>query len=230
LITEELSALLDKVPPMPFDYIEESLETELPEGIDTFAWIDHEPIGSASLAQVYHAQLADGRECAIKVVRPNVDKLFQTDIAVIKKLARRIQRMLPRQWQAAISLPDLISDYYSSSLSELNMENEAAAMEDHREIAKEFETMHIPKVYIVTKKILVQEFIKGWSLKEFPVDFFTFEERLLRMTDLAHYYISKSECKTIVKFQAVWRCGRKASPLPKAQRAGFARKLVFTVL
>ncbi|MFC4767414.1 ABC1 kinase family protein [Effusibacillus consociatus] len=188
-ITEELSTLLDEVPPIAFQHIQAILSEELPAGIATFEWIDPEPLGSASLAQVYRAKLRGGKECAVKVVRPNVDRLFQTDIAVIRKLVKLVQQILPRSLQASVNLPDLINDYYSSSLSELNMENEASAMEDHRKVAEEFETLHIPEVYLVTKKVLVQEFVDGWSLKEFPVDFFSFEERLLRMTDLAHYYI-----------------------------------------
>lgn len=151
-ITEELSALLDEVPPMPFESIEAILSDELPSGMATFEWIDSRPLGSASLAQVYRARLRGGKECAVKVVRPNVDRLFQTDIAVIRKLVKRVQRFLPRPLQASVNLPDLINDYYSSSLSELNMENEAAAMEDHRKIAEEFETLHVPEVYMVTKK------------------------------------------------------------------------------
>src|SRR5690606_34403318 len=94
-VTAELAKLLDEVPPMPFRYMAYVMDEELPEGLATFEWIDKEPIGSASLAQVYRARLKDGRMCAVKVVRPHVGKLFQTDIAVIRKFARRVHRLLP---------------------------------------------------------------------------------------------------------------------------------------
>lgn len=188
-ITTELAELLDEVPPMPFPYIAAILDDELPEGLDIFEWIDPEPIGSASLAQVYRARLKDGRECAVKVVRPLVDKLFQTDIAIIKKLVKRVQKLLPPALAVSADLPGLINDYYSSSTNELDMRIEARNMNEHREIMEEFETIDVPEVYIVTERVLVMEFIDGWNLKEFPVDFLTFEERLERMVDLAHYYI-----------------------------------------
>lgn len=188
-ITTELAELLDQVPPMPFPYIATILDDELEEGLDTFEWIRVEPLGSASLAQVYQAQLRDGRMCAVKVVRPVVDKLFQTDIQIIKRLVRRVQRLLPANLAAAVDLPGLIEDYYSSSVDELDLRTEAKNMDEHRRIAAEFATMHIPRVYHVTPRVLVMEYIDGWNLKEFPVDFLTFEERFERMTDLAHYYI-----------------------------------------
>ncbi|CAB3393373.1 ABC1 kinase family protein [Kyrpidia spormannii] len=188
-ITQELAELLDEVPPMPFPYLAAVMEDELPGGLDTFEWIDPDPIGSASLAQVYKAKLKDGRLCAVKVVRPLVGDLFQTDIAIIRRLVRRIQRRLPPRLAASVDLPGLIDDYYSSSKNELDMRIEARNMEEHRRIAAEFETLHVPTIYEVTEHVLVMEYIDGWNLKEFPVDFLDFEERFTRMVDLAHYYI-----------------------------------------
>jgi ubiquinone biosynthesis protein len=188
-VTAELAKLLDEVPPMPFRYMAYVLDEELPEGLATFEWIDREPIGSASLAQVYRARLKDGRMCAVKVVRPQVGKLFQTDIAVIRKFVRRLHKLLPPEWAAAVDLPGLIDDYYSSSMNELDMRAEARNMEEHGRIGEEFETIGVPEVYHATPSVLVMEYVDGWNLKEFPVDFLTFEERFERMMDLAHYYI-----------------------------------------
>ncbi|MBE3552020.1 MAG: AarF/ABC1/UbiB kinase family protein [Kyrpidia tusciae] len=188
-ITAELAELLDQVPPISFPYIAAILDDELAGGLETFEWIRVEPLGSASLAQVYQAQLRDGRMCAVKVVRPAVDKLFETDIRIIKRLVRRIQVFLPSNLAAALDLPGLIEDYYSSSLDELDLKTEAKYMDEHRRISAEFATVHIPVVYQATSRVLVMEYIDGWDLKEFPVDFLSFEERFERMLDLAHYYI-----------------------------------------
>ncbi len=190
-ITMELAQLLDQVPPMPFPYMAVVLDDELPEGLQTFAWIDPDPIGSASLAQVYRAQLRDGRLCAVKVVRPLVDKLFQTDIANIAKLARRLQKLLPPPMAASSDLPGVIRDYYSSVASELDMRIEARNTKEGRAIVEEFGTLAVPEVYLATRHVLVTEYIDGWNIKDFPVDFFTFEERFERMIDLAHLYIKE---------------------------------------
>lgn len=189
-ITLELEQLLDQVPPIHFDYIQYILETELSEGIEIFEWIDPKPIGSASLAQVYRGKLYTGEDVAIKVLRPTVEKLFETDIAVIKKHARRLQKLLPVEMQASLDLVDLLNDYFGSSMNELNLENEARTMDDHERIAGErFEWLKMPERYHASKNVLVMEFIDGWTIKDFPVDFYTFEERLNVMLDLAHYYI-----------------------------------------
>lgn len=188
-LTAELDQLLSEIPPLPFVYMSVYLEDELPNGMSTFNWIHPTPIGSASLAQVYQAELADGRLCAVKIVRPLVDKVFQADIANLRKLVRRIQRWMPLEMQASLDLGALVEDYFSSSMNELDMKTEAQVMRQHQEIAAEFGTLRVPRVYQATDHVLIMEFVDGWNLKEFPVDFFTFEERLERMTDLAHYYV-----------------------------------------
>lgn len=188
-ITLELEKLLDKVPEMDFEIMQYILETELPNGLNTFEWIEGKPLGSASLAQVYKGKLLDGEVVAIKILRPSVERLFETDIKVIKKWVRKIQKLLPIELAASLDLNSLVADYYSSSMNELDMENEARAMNEHRKIAEPYERVHIAEVYSATKNILIMEFIDGWTIKEFPVDFFTFEERLELMMDLAHYYI-----------------------------------------
>lgn len=189
-ITLELEGLLDKVPPLHFDYIKYILETELHGGISVFEWIDPEPIGSASLAQVYRAKIQTGEEVAVKVLRPMVEKLFQTDIAIIKKWVRRLQKKLPVDVAASLDLIELVNDYYSGSMNELNLEREALKMKEHdKEIRDRYDWVRIPEVFHATKNVLVMEFIDGWTIKDFPVDFYSFEERMLVMLDLAHYYI-----------------------------------------
>ncbi|OUM87020.1 MAG: ABC transporter [Bacillus thermozeamaize] len=188
-VTRELEKLLDEVPPLPFGYLQLMLEEELPDGLQTFEWIDPRPLGSASLAQVYRAKMKSGQDVAVKVVRPTVEKLFQTDIVVIKKLVKRLNALLPEELRASLDLTGLVEDYYSSSLKELDMRAEARTMNEHRQYENDFEWIRVPEVYLATKHVLVMEFIDGWTIKEFPVDFYTFEERLKVMLDLAHYYI-----------------------------------------
>lgn len=191
-VTRELAKLLDRVPPMPFPYLAAVLAKELPEGLDTFRSIDHaEPLGSASLAQVYRAELPDGRLAAVKVIRPGVRELFRADITVIRTLAKLLHRRLPQRIALSMDLPGLVSDYYSSAMEELDMKSEAAAMLEHAQLGLDrgFDDMlHIPEVFQVSTSVLVMELCEGWSLKDFPLDFFSFEERMERMTALAHYY------------------------------------------
>ncbi|HET7522443.1 MAG TPA: AarF/UbiB family protein [Bacillales bacterium] len=188
-ITLELEKLLDQVPAIEFYKIQYILEVELPEGTGTFEWIDAKPLGSASLAQVYKAGLKDGRTVAVKVVRPTVEKLFQTDITVIKKMTSKLQKRLPTELSAALDLNSLVEDYYSSSMDELNMVEETRKMNEMRKHHERTEHVGIPEVYEATKNVLIMEYIDGWLIKDFPVDFYTFEERVKVMIDLVHLYV-----------------------------------------
>ncbi|MFX4301483.1 ABC1 kinase family protein [Alicyclobacillus tolerans] len=188
-LTRELEPLLAEVPPIDFAYMEVVLDESMPNWRDEFDFIHPVPIGSASLAQVYQAYLQDGRRAAVKIVRPLARKLFSADIAAIRKLVGRLQRFFPVELRETLDVKGLLQDYYSSSMNELDMRLEAEAMNQQRQYCDEFATLHIPQVYCVKPQVLVMEYIDGWNLKDFPVDFLTFEERLERMADLAHYYV-----------------------------------------
>ncbi|MED0654320.1 AarF/UbiB family protein [Anoxybacillus geothermalis] len=189
-ITLELEKLLDRVPPIEFAKIEYILERELPDGLETFEWIEEEPLGSASLAQVYKAKLKDGPVVAVKVVRPTVEKLFRTDIAIIKKMAARLQKRLPPELQAALDLGGLVQDYYSSAMDELDMTEEARKMQEMKQkYERRAEHVTVPHVYEATKNVLIMEYIDGWLIKDFPVDVLTFEDRVNIMIDLVHHYV-----------------------------------------
>lgn len=190
-ITLELEKLLDKVPPIEFSKLQLMIEKELPEGMDTFEWIDEEPLGSASLGQVYKAKLKGGPVAAVKIVRPTVEKLFRTDITVIKKMAGMLRKRLPPELVASVDINGLVDDYYSSAIDELDMTEEARKMQEMKKYEKVTEHVDVPEVYTATKNVLVMEFIDGWLIKDFPVDFLSFEERVKIMIDLVHLYVQQ---------------------------------------
>src|SRR5512139_1549739 len=70
-ITEELSKLQDSVPPFPAEQVVETLERSYGKPYaEVFHAFDLTPVASASVAQVHFAELPDGREVAVKVLRP----------------------------------------------------------------------------------------------------------------------------------------------------------------
>ena len=82
---------LDQTTPLPFSYIERVLKQELaPHGSlnDHFAHIDEKPLASASIAQVHVATLHDGREVVLKVQKPDVETVMQTDLGVLYAVVR----------------------------------------------------------------------------------------------------------------------------------------------
>ncbi|MFP5405425.1 MAG: ubiquinone biosynthesis regulatory protein kinase UbiB [Gammaproteobacteria bacterium] len=84
-IANELALLQDRVPPFPGDLamltIERGLGRPIGELFDDF---DTTPVASASIAQVHFARLTDGREVAVKVVRPNMAPVIGRDLELLR--------------------------------------------------------------------------------------------------------------------------------------------------
>ncbi|HEV2582303.1 MAG TPA: AarF/UbiB family protein [Ktedonobacteraceae bacterium] len=91
-----LAPLQDRMPPRPWPEIEKVITRELgrsPAG--AFAEIEREPVAAASIAQVHHARLHDGREVAVKVQYPDIENLVATDLEVLELIVRAIARLVP---------------------------------------------------------------------------------------------------------------------------------------
>ena len=91
-ITRELAGLQDEVPPERFADVVRQIEEDFGRPLaEVFPWISPEPVGAASLAQVHAARLPTGEEVVVKVLRPGIDVLVETDLAAVR-LATRLLR------------------------------------------------------------------------------------------------------------------------------------------
>ena len=87
-VVSELRRLQDEGPKVPFPEIKGVIERELGRPIERcFASINEEPLSAASLGQVHVAVLPDGREVIVKVLRPGVRRMVETDIQILADLA-----------------------------------------------------------------------------------------------------------------------------------------------
>lgn len=92
----ELVLLQDDVPSEPFSLIASTIERELGAPLDAiFASIERVPAGSASLGQVHRARLRDGREVAVKVQRPEVDRLVRSDLGTLRFVLAVVRALFP---------------------------------------------------------------------------------------------------------------------------------------
>jgi len=90
---QELAKLQDEVPPFPTEQARAIIESELSAQIeDIFEDFEDEPIAAASLGQVHRARLRTGQVVAIKVQRPGIQDHIEFDIAVLRRIARRLER------------------------------------------------------------------------------------------------------------------------------------------
>ena len=122
---EHLTALRDRVPPLPFWRIAELLRAEFQQPLDeVFATLDPEPLGAASIAQVHRGRLPDGREVAVKVQYPWLRSTATGDLALLERVLRR---MLPESGATG-----LFAEFARSFREELDFRREASMA---REIA-----------------------------------------------------------------------------------------------
>ena len=93
-VAEELAKLQDSVPPFAAAQARAQVERAFGRSIETlFASFEAEPVASASIAQVHFATLRDGREVAVKVLRPGMLDVIEGDLALLHRLARWVERV-----------------------------------------------------------------------------------------------------------------------------------------
>ena len=88
-MADELSLLQDRVPPFPSAQAAALIEAALgkpPQ--ELFAQFETDPVASASIAQVHFAVMHDGREVAVKVLRPGMLDVIEKDLALLRIAAR----------------------------------------------------------------------------------------------------------------------------------------------
>jgi len=166
-ILQELVKLQDNVSLFSFDEVKRIIEEELADSLEnSFAEFSETPLAAASIGQVHHALLLTGERVAVKVQRPNIMSVIETDLEILQDLARLAESRI--DWVERYQIRTIVEELSRSLREELDYENEGRNAE---KIAKQFSKdskVHIPKVYWVytTKKILTMEFIDGIKLNE----------------------------------------------------------------
>ena len=93
-IADELALLQDRVPPFASEVAVATIEQAFGRPIDqVFATFERTPVASASIAQVHFAVLADGREVAVKVLRPNMVTVIEKDLSLMRMMAGWVERL-----------------------------------------------------------------------------------------------------------------------------------------
>ncbi|MFQ3610204.1 MAG: AarF/ABC1/UbiB kinase family protein [Fimbriimonadales bacterium] len=163
---EELRKLHDHVVPEPWETMAPLIEQELGRPIEAvFAEIDPQPIGSASLSQVYAGTLLDGTPVAIKVQRPNIQEIVESDLEILQDLAGLAQRS---SWGEMYDVEEIAEDIAFTLLNELDYRREARNAEQfRRNFAGETEIV-IPAIYheLSTQRLLVMERLTGIKVDE----------------------------------------------------------------
>jgi ubiquinone biosynthesis protein len=123
---ESLARLQDRVPPFPGAEARTLIEAELDTAIGhLFAAFDDEPAAAASIAQVHFAVTAEGREVAVKVLRPGIERAVERDLDLFLWVAEWLERLVPRARR--LKPRAVITTFAWSTRVELDLRLEAAA-------------------------------------------------------------------------------------------------------
>jgi ubiquinone biosynthesis protein len=124
-VADELAKLQDRVPPFPAAQSRALVERAFGKRIDAlFASFETEPVASASIAQVHFAVLQDGREVAVKVLRPGMLQVIDQDLTLLHTLARWVERL---STEAKRLRPcDVVAEFDGYLHDELDLVREAA--------------------------------------------------------------------------------------------------------
>jgi ubiquinone biosynthesis protein len=157
----ELRKLQDHVKPVPFEEIRPRIEACCPATGTWFRSIDETPVASASIAQVHRAVLLDGTPVALKIQRPGIGELIETDLLILLKMAERVEQVFP---EARIYNPTgMVRDFTFQIRRELDFLAEARTAERMRKNFTGVPKIHIPKIYpeYSSSRLLVMEYAEG---------------------------------------------------------------------
>lgn len=171
LVGEEVAADLEKLQdgldPFPTDAAIATIEATLAEPLDAkFDSFDLNPVAAASIAQVHFAVTTDGRDVAVKVLRPGIEELLERDIGLFRFLAQLAEKVHPpiRRLRPA-AVVDTFEDWIRV---ELDLRLEGAAAAELKENCEGDEGFHVVSVdwERTGQRVLTTERIHGVNIDD----------------------------------------------------------------
>ena len=157
-ITNELSKLQDDVEPFAWDDAKGFIEEQMEKPMDKiFNSIDETPLASASVAQVHAAELKDGREVVIKVLRPGIKKMVKRDLELMRSVAKLARTFGNPGVQ--VDPVEIVAEFEKTIYDELDLQREAANASVLRKNFIDSTDLYIPEIYwqFCKEKVMVME-------------------------------------------------------------------------
>ncbi|MGH8142085.1 MAG: ubiquinone biosynthesis regulatory protein kinase UbiB, partial [Steroidobacteraceae bacterium] len=177
-IADELAKLQDNVPPFPGALARAQIERAYGAPLDShLRSFEEVPLAAASIAQVHAAELADGREVIVKVLRPGIHAMVALDVEVLYTIAG----MAERWWADSRRLKplEIVREYEKTIVDELDLMREAANASQLRRNFAGSALLYVPEIHWdhCRDGVMVMERIHGipigdiGRLREAGVDF-----------------------------------------------------------
>lgn len=162
-----LGELQDNVPPFDNEIAFARIEKELGGKINEFyKEFELQPVAAASLGQVYRARLHTNEEVAVKVQRPNLEATIKGDLEILRKVADFAERFPQLNENADWS--GMLREFNETIHEEMDYAAEGRNAERFRESFKNWQNVHVPKIYwnATTSKVLTMEYIHGTKVTD----------------------------------------------------------------
>ncbi len=181
-VADELAKLQDQVPPFDYAAVQASIEAAFGAPIHSiFPVFEQTPVASASVAQVHFAELADGKEVAVKVLRPSIDQIIHRDIALLKLLAWLLQAVSSEGKR--LKPQEIVGEFARHTEHELDLTLEAA---NCSQLARNFtdKRLLIPEVYwdFCRKQVMTMQRMYGTPVSQIDA----LRASGINITQLAH--------------------------------------------
>ena len=166
-VADELAKLQDRVPPFPAAQAAALVEKAFGKRLDElFASFEAEPVASASIAQVHFATLKDGREVAVKVLRPGVLAAIDDDLTLLHTLARWVDRLSADGKR--LRPREVVAEFDTYLHDELDLVREAANAAQLRRNMQGLNLVMVPEMIweFCTTSVIVMERMYGVPISQ----------------------------------------------------------------
>jgi ubiquinone biosynthesis protein len=166
-LARDLSRLQDSLPPFDGALARETIELELGGPIDRFfERFDVQPVAAASIAQVHFATTTDGRDVAVKILRPGIEGAFVGDIDFLKWIAEIVHSTQPAMRR--LKPIEMVETFERTSVMELDLRFEAAACAELGENFADEPDFRVPEVdwSRTSQRVLTLERVSGIAVDE----------------------------------------------------------------
>jgi ubiquinone biosynthesis protein len=166
-LADELAKLQDRVPPFAAHEARALVEKAFGRPIDAiFERFDAEPVASASIAQVHFARLKDGREVAVKVLRPGMLEVIDDDLSLMRTLARWVERTSADAKR--LKPREVVGEFANYLHDELDLVREAANAAQLRRNMSSLDLILVPEMVwdLCTQSVIVMERMNGVPISQ----------------------------------------------------------------